>query len=313
MTNRTPAPPKDAYLESLKSARSSTTVLKLRLANFRSLNKKISVFAFEGDQDKVIYYHWIKGINPNINYEPFPCSGKKQVLLFRDMLDRDLGGLKEGVYYFIDRDFDDWAGFVANDNTFITEYYAPENYLVCAKVIDEFLTNEFHCHARPEIRKPIIELFSKLYDDFLSLTRDLNLRMFVSKMFNIDLIKHPPDNVSNILKISLDQVESGVKNYDDVISFSREPTKDEWDKALKYFSKLSPQARYRGKLALSFMQKWMLLLAEDHAKNDSILFLGLEKTGKVKQSEFVLGNFAAKSVIPPSLNAFLKKNKLISS
>ncbi|OKO75534.1 DUF4435 domain-containing protein [Bradyrhizobium sp. AS23.2] len=104
----------DAYIAKLKDARKSPAVLKTKLAILRSKLPNCLVFAFEGDADKAVYFQWVRRIRPDLSYEPFPCDGKKQVFLFREMLRRDLTGLASRVHFFIDRDFDDLAGHEEN-------------------------------------------------------------------------------------------------------------------------------------------------------------------------------------------------------
>lgn len=36
------------------------------------------VFAFEGVDDKTVYYHWIKSLSPELTYEFFVCKGKER-------------------------------------------------------------------------------------------------------------------------------------------------------------------------------------------------------------------------------------------
>jgi hypothetical protein len=113
----------DMKIEKLKGARESVAVLKLRLASLRAKLPKSLVFAFEGDDDKIVYYQWIRRIKPSLDYEPFPCKGKRRVIQLREMLKRDLNKLGEGVYFFVDRDFDleDVPGCNFSERTFITD------------------------------------------------------------------------------------------------------------------------------------------------------------------------------------------------
>src|ERR1700692_2569751 len=101
----------DSYVNKLRAARQRPAVLKIKLASVRSCNPGCLVFAFEGDLDKGAYYQWVKRLRSELVYEPLPCGGKRHVLEFREMLKRDLGGLATRVYFFIDRDFDEFRGF----------------------------------------------------------------------------------------------------------------------------------------------------------------------------------------------------------
>ena len=95
-----------ALIQTMRDARDVPAVLKSKLTVLRSVAPEIAVFAFEGIDDKTVYYHWIKQIAPGLFYEPLVCKGKTKVLALRELLDRDKGTLKKNVYFFIDHDFD---------------------------------------------------------------------------------------------------------------------------------------------------------------------------------------------------------------
>lgn len=138
-----------ALIESMRDAREVPAVMKSQLAALRVVDPEVCVIAFEGIDDKTVYYHWIKQIVPKFVYEPFVCKGKAKVLQFKKMLEQDLGELSKGVLYVIDRDFDDLCGHQSAEELFMTQTYSFENYLVNESVLDELLKNELHCHAEP--------------------------------------------------------------------------------------------------------------------------------------------------------------------
>ena len=69
------------------------------------------MLVFEGDDDKIVYGQWIRRVRPTLRYEPFPCGGKKEVRELKNALARDLAHLDDGVFFFVDRDFNDLLGF----------------------------------------------------------------------------------------------------------------------------------------------------------------------------------------------------------
>jgi hypothetical protein len=84
------------------------------------------IFVFEGVDDKFVYSAWIRRIKPEMQYEPLPCNSKRNVLRLREVCNADKGDLSVGVFYFIDHDFDGLCGFMAQQNTFMTETYSVE-------------------------------------------------------------------------------------------------------------------------------------------------------------------------------------------
>jgi hypothetical protein len=127
------------------------------------------VFAFEGDDDKIVYGQWIRRLFPRLHYEPFPCGGKKGVKALKNSLHKDLTGQERNVLFFVDRDYDDLAGFESQSGVFMTDAYSVENYLVTPRVVGELLRDEFPCHARPDLRQKIARIFVDDYAKFLSL------------------------------------------------------------------------------------------------------------------------------------------------
>ncbi|MDX8496897.1 DUF4435 domain-containing protein [Mesorhizobium sp. VK4C] len=295
----------DAYLDRLKSGRNRPAVLKHQLVSLRGQLPRALIFAFEGDDDKMIYYQWIRQIRPDMEFEPFPCRGKRSVLEFREMLKRDLNNLGDGVYFFVDRDFDDLIGYDHDDKTFMTDYYATENYLVCDKVLEQTLKNEFNCHSRVDVRRPIVDLFVKVYNEFLFVTRDLNYRIFVAKRFGIALETSMPQKLNSYATIELTRIKRGGNSPEELVVYSREPTPEELAAAEAEFSALVPAHRFRGKFAFSFFERWLSLLADDYSAEASVVFGDLDRNSKVRRHEMVLNGFASKSPHPEGLAAFL--------
>lgn len=100
----------DFLLKDMKASKKRPAVLKTDLANIKSNCPQSLIFAFEGKHDKGVYYQWIRCVRQDLRYEPFPCNGKAQVLKLKEMIERDLDSIGNGVYFFIDRDFDDLRG-----------------------------------------------------------------------------------------------------------------------------------------------------------------------------------------------------------
>src|SRR6516162_499595 len=99
MPEVTVRPPENAFVERLKSARTTSAVLKLKLITLKSGFPDALVFAFEGDDDKIVYGQWIRRIRPELQYEPFPCGGKEGVRGLKNAVTRDLSGLGTGVFF----------------------------------------------------------------------------------------------------------------------------------------------------------------------------------------------------------------------
>jgi len=172
----------DPYLEDLRVARESRAVIKTELATFISgCNSRAKIFAFEGADDRKVYYHWIKMLDENIQYEAFICKTKIRALKLLDALRDDATSLGERVYFFIDRDFDDLQGREVTDNVYLTEKYSIENYLVCKDVVSDILLLDLQCAGAEKTRSQALDLFESNYRSFLECTKDLNFRIFLQE------------------------------------------------------------------------------------------------------------------------------------
>jgi hypothetical protein len=296
----------DAYIEKIKASRKSPAVLKTKLVILRGQLPDCIVFAFEGDSDKPVYYQWAKQIRPDLSYEPFVCGGKKQVFQFREMLARDLGGLSNRVYFFIDRDFDDLAGNDSSPVSFMTDRYSVENYLVSAQVFEELLKDEFHCHAEPKLRKEIIGQFERRLEEFLSVTKEINRRLFVARQLKLQLLKHLPDSINHIAIVDLSSVSKAKFKPEEIIVLAQEPDEKDVERLSAEFEKLIPIERYRGKFSHLFFMKWLELLCADRKEQNPACFVSLEQPRVVPIQGITLGMLASKSDYPVRLREFIE-------
>ena len=160
-------------LDAMKKAMKRPAVAKLALAKLRASFPDTPIFAFEGDDDKIVYSQWIGRIRDGFEYEALPCNGKAGVLQLVEVVARDKDSIGKSVYFFIDRDYDDYAGCSIPETVFMTDRYSVESYLVSGEVLARLLRDEFHCHALPQKRQAICELFELAYSAFLLCTKGL--------------------------------------------------------------------------------------------------------------------------------------------
>ena len=292
----------DKFIADMVEGRKSTSVLKTKLISFRGVEPNKKVFAFEGIDDKIVYFSWVQRVRPDLDYEPFPCRSKYEVLQFRKMLERDLGELANDVYFFIDRDFDEDMGFGAHDRQYMTSCYSVENYLVCESVINKILMNEFSCDGLPDVRAKIVEMFTKAYDEFLSASEVINLTIYVARKLNIEI--DIPKGVG-FADISINSVSSSSDGFD--IELPVDVNGPELSYIVEEFKMLDARCRYRGKFAYSFLNIWIDRLHEEYKSRKSSLFEEVISTDRARRGEITLGGLAGKSPIPADLAEFLSK------
>lgn len=289
----------------LIAARGSDAVLKAEFVALRSWCPGIVVLVFEGDTDKGVYRHWVRRVCPDASYEPFPCGTKRRVLGLKAALDRDVNGLREGVYFFIDRDFDDSLGYELGELVFMTERYSIESYLVSDAVLEELLKISFHCHGVAASRRPkIIEAFHRCLDSFIDAIRGLNFLLYVCRRSKID-IHRIPSSLSSLISVEVESVELREHDLVEFLAPDRCPSKREFDDCRAEFERLNPMMRYRGKFFFWFFHQWLELLARDR-KRECGLFDGFEQEGAVRNGAFSLDNMASMSCLPFGFEEFVK-------
>jgi len=293
-------------LGEMKAARKGRAVLKIELATLRARLPDVAIFAFEGVNDKKIYYYWLSRCRPGLMYEPFVCGGKKFVLQLKDVVDKDAYDLGKNLFFFIDRDFDDSKGVPVDDRIYMTEKYSVENYVVHPDVISDLLTIEFHCHSRPDIRTSIVDLYNRSMEAFLKSTREINFRIFLARKLRINVKGGLPDKLNGLLDIELQSVSRRSMTVEAFVPLEREPTSSESDELRPEFDALVASDRYRGKFALDFAQKWLHALAVEWGTKQVGVFGDIDERATV-QDYLTLDAFASKCVPPGELVAFVAR------
>ncbi|WP_418131497.1 DUF4435 domain-containing protein [Variovorax sp. 278MFTsu5.1] len=299
------SPNQDAFFERIKKAKEVRAVRKVEFAAFASaIPEHKKIFAFEGTDDRLVYHYWIKRLRPDLEYEAYQCNGKRKVLQLFDSLKSDLTGLKNRVWYFIDRDFDELQGRSADKKIFLTDRYSIENYIVCDKVLDDLLNVEFHCNGHPGHRQKIVQEFLRVYDLFLESTKELNFRIYAARNLNIKT-SDLPETIHLLVNVSLNDATVIDVPLTNVVILDREPTPEEITILRKQFDQLNARHRYRGKFAMLFFIKWLGLLRSDRLTDPSTMFANIPHPENAVGGGFSLSALAPKSRAPNHLGPFL--------
>lgn len=268
------------------------------------------IFVCEGVDDKKVYFHWLKSLGVFGGYEFYVCNGKRQVLQFRELLSRDLSGLRKGVSYIVDRDFDGLQGYPFSDDIYVTDSYSFENSLVSCDVLDVLLSTDMHCNGLPEVRALIIERFGYVYSKFLEITRPHNQRLHLARTLGIP-VRPLSDKLSVIASVGLLDVEPSPTQVEVAVHLECEPDLCDKERCAEEFCKLDPVSDYRGKYALSFFLRWLDLLAEDRRSGCGVLFSTVSKASASINGAFGIDSLASKSRPPSSFCRFVGNLNLI--
>lgn len=297
----------ESIVSKLKKARKSAAVVKMDLISLRGGDPATPVLVFEGPDDTPAYFQWIQKIAPDLEYEPFSAGGKDFVLQVKDIIDRDLGDLGLGVFFFVDRDFDDLRGMPADpQRLFMTDRYSIESYFVCEGVLDRLLIHYYQCSGAPAVRNSVCADFTLRYEEFLTCANDVNFRVFLARKLGIGVKGGLPDKISSLALVNLTSVSTVTNPPEKIVQLSREPTPAEVAGLLPAFISLNPRDRHRGKFSLLFFSRWLELLAADRVAANSHFFGDLPKSVKIRPAQIGIDAMAARSAMPKGLDAFIK-------
>ncbi|MFY2087678.1 DUF4435 domain-containing protein [Achromobacter xylosoxidans] len=307
-----PIPDQSPDLQRMREARNSPAVHKITLATIRANNSDCIVFVCEGVDDKKVYFHWLRIIDPSLDYEFQICNGKGKLLDFREMLRRDASGLNKNVYFIVDHDFDGLRNYPSGSDIYVSETYSFENWLVSREVLNSILCVELHCHGESALREEVISAFNALYEKFLEITRPHNERIFLARRLGIG-IKPLPTRLAKLADVTLTEVRQQKEPTNSVICLEREPCPSEIGQGRQEFDKLNPRQNYRGKFALLFFLRWLELLGHDRNSEESIFFKNASRSPARANGQIPLSALAAKSLPPPSFRAFVESIKTCQS
>lgn len=297
-----------SIVESLRLARKAPGVLKIKLSNIRSKYPDVVVLVFEGPEDLAPYTVWIRRIDGDLRFESIVSSGKRQVLGFRAMLQSDRQKLRDKVYFFIDRDFDDLRGHSSGPDLFVTRKYSIENELVTTDVVRHLLGDLFSCGGDCEDRDKILELFQRVRRQFLEAMVAPNIRLFRGVRLGIPggpiedaLAKYVTVTLRSVLVVFTED------SLRELVPLEREPGSEETVEIDEEFRSLHPMYCRRGKFLYSFLVQWLDELADARRKGDKRVFSdGAQRRGYSRE-KVGLGALAAVSGLPEGLAQFVSK------
>jgi hypothetical protein len=294
-----------ALLEEMVEGKNASAVLKGELLSLRSEYQQGVILVFEGINDKGVYFQWVKRVRPNLKFEPFLCRGKRKVLALKGSLDRDKNELGKGVYFFVDRDFDDCQGVAVDRHLFMTDSYSIENYLVSRDILDGLLKINFDCDGKIALRGRICDCFEAAISNFIEVIRDTNRIIYVCRKKDI-YIEKIPEKFGKLLDVHIDGAVAGSLSPVEFVQPSRVPTQEEMDQHSEEFGRLDPLQRYRGKFVFGFFRKWLDLLVLE--RNDSSgNFLDVNSIGSVNTQSFNMEYFATRSGLPHGFAEFVEQ------
>ena len=293
--------------ERARESRKSWAVLKLELITIRARDRVTPILVFEGDDDIGPYSVWVSRVRNDWNFLPLPGKGKEQVLDLRVRLKADTTEVGIGVYFLIDRDFDDLRGHPAGEDLFCTGSYSIENYLVSNSVLMAIFYDEFRCANRHEVRQQALGLFNSVMNQFLRHMHEANRRIYRARTLNIRVKGALPKRIQEFVIISPTSVSLRASlDLTKIIALEREPTADECVEIDKAFDNLDPQTRHRGKYLLAFFLRWLDEISKVCSEPSKTPFKEHFNHG-FSFNQLTLRSLATRSEIPPGFDEFVRR------
>lgn len=295
----------DPLLRRMREAREAPVVHKTALAKIRATAAHRAVLVCEGVDDKKVYFHWLRQVDPDFGFEFLICNGKAPLLEFRELLRRDLSGLSKGVSFLIDRDFDGLRGHSEGGDLYVSDTYSFENVLVTTSVLENILSLDFHCHGDKSTRDEVLTAFESLYEAFLDATEELNYRLYLARRLGIGA-GSLPQKIKKLANVTLEAVAKSEHRLEELISLEREPTDAETEALRAEFEKLNRRDHYRGKFAFLFFTRWVELLGDDRNSEPSVLFKNADRIEARARGQMSLDSICARSRPPHSFKNFIQ-------
>lgn len=299
--------------QTLAAARDGASVTKAKILNFISalgeaedVERPVKIFAFEGDDDLIVWNIWIDRCSFKETYEPFICQGKREARVLSQVCARDAGYIRDRVWIFVDRDFDGLGDFANLDRVFATCRYSIENYFVSRDVFAKILTEVFPLNGRPDLRASLEAGYQQALLSFAQLIQDLNERLYAATSSGIRRTRPLPKNINKIASVTLCSADKKYSDSSEIVVLERDLSPKEIEFCEEQIALLDPVFRHRGKFLYMFLKKYVDELAKKCREGDSTYFPDCP-TGPIRLGEMTMGCQARRSTIPQNLCAFLDK------
>lgn len=288
----------------MREGRRSPAALKIALSHIRSARSDVTVFVFEGIEDVGIYEVWVGRCPVKPVYEPLPGKGKDQLLAFRQMLHADTTGIRQGVFFFVDRDFDGLKEAPPGPDLYVHGTYSAENHLASEQVLESLLNDEMRCAGAPAVRGAVLARFREVRRQFHEEVRGINFRLFLARRCGIR-VTDLGDSIAQFVSIELSSIAlaSGA-SIAAFVQLEREPTKEEEMANADAFNALTPSQDYRGKYEVQMFTRWVAKLADDRCSERPAAFPDRAKIANMPAA-LTLRSLATRSLLPADFCDFV--------
>ncbi len=289
-----------------KAKKDAPSVAFAKFLDLRSAAPDVPIAAVEGREDVGVWKVWFVRCGFDDHIELLPCSGKKKVFKLREILKRNKKNRADNVIYIVDRDYDDWAGHPPEDDIFMTDRYAIENYFVCSRVLDHVLNNNFSCAGNPAEKKPIHDMFHISFEQYREASRETQVRTYVLRRLGHNDQKPLPAKIKDIAKIEA-PYQTGELDPDRVkVSLVEDEGSNVIESLVHEYNELPFLERARGKYHKAFLLFFYQSLQDERDQEKRQLFPSTKPPANFKFSALNFVEWAGVSQMPEGLREFIE-------
>ncbi|MCC2594871.1 DUF4435 domain-containing protein [Pusillimonas sp. MFBS29] len=294
-------------LERAREARKSPTVLKLRLSQLRSRFQEPPILIVEGVDDIGPYETWVNRVADICMIRMLSGNGKEQLLGLRTLLARDETELRPGVFFAVDRDFDELLGQESGPDIFCTDRYSVESYLVDEHVVASVLRDEFRLEEGSAEFDAAKQAYHRTLRDLVVALTSANFRIYCCRRLGVRLPSVTPE-VRRFARIHVGRIEANVgpEVLDKELAVESQLPEEAVETLRSDFEQLDPQSRHRGKFLFQFLVTWVERLA-DEARNPSGEVFTTRLNIKFSSTVITHRSLASRSDLPMGFREFVTR------
>lgn len=294
-------------LERTRQARKSPAVLKVRLSQLRSRFQELPILIVEGVDDVGPYEAWINRVTDICMMRMLSGNGKEQLLGLRTLLTRDETGLRSGVFFAVDRDFDELLGQEPGPDIFCTDRYSVESYLVDEHVVESLLRDEFRLEEGSAEFDAAKQAYRRNLRDLLTALTSANFRIYCCRRMGVRLLSAAPE-VRKFARIHVGRIEVNIdpELLEKELAIESQLPEDAVETLRSDFEHLDPQSRHRGKFLFQFLVAWVERLA-DEARNPSGEVFATRLNIKFSSTVITHRSLASRSDLPVGFREFVRE------
>lgn len=301
-----------SYVETLQQEGAKPSA---RFHEFRTqCDNKGSVHVFfEGKDDAKFYMHEVRRRASTPIYA-YACEGKDNVVSIRAEVARSTYAKSNNCLFLVDKDFDDYLGRPDQGsqwNTYATDSYSIENYLVTEEVMEILLKDFCSCSTTEATYLNSISNFKKAHASFY--------KRIVPYMALAILLRREKTHVrfkdvsaKSLLRINADGIvvkkKPGFKAFKKAAGLAgKEINILEWRSVIYTLQKDPPKKWVRGKFEREFFEEFLKFITQKMVISSEKL-----KPLNAVANSMLIETMAPRITLPKSLTAFLNaafKNK----